>query len=257
MCSRFPGRLKWSDCGNMSASVRGTWRVARVFIKTRIVFCWKIVNHCRHRFKYRKYIRGVTAYKYIRCHAMACTSSGYRRLGYKIYNNNTFIEIPSVLYITYMVFHYNSIPFRCSFFPGCGSSSVIEIVKVKYNRIDIKMWLVSISFIINIEILTKFYTKYMIFNYNTISCRCSFFPGCGSSSVIEIVKVKYNRIDIKRWLVSISCIINIEIFSNFYITHMIFNYNTISFRCSFVPVVVKDLYQTTSCSLHVMQLVRI
>jgi hypothetical protein len=176
LCSRFPGRLKWSDCGNMSASVRGTWRVARVFIKTRIVFCWKIVNHCRHRFKYRKYIRGVTAYKYIRCHAMACTSSGYRRLGYKIYNNNTFIEIPSVLYITYMVFHYNSIPFRCSFFPGCGSSSVIEIVKVKYNRIDIKMWLVSISFIINIEILTKFYTKYMIFNYNTISCRCSFVP---------------------------------------------------------------------------------
>ena len=97
----------------------------------------------------------------------------------------------------------------------------------------------------------------MIFNYNTISFRCSFFPGCGPSSVIEIVKVKYNRIDIKMWLVSTSFIINIEIFSNFYITYMIFNYNTISFRCSFVPVLVKGLYQTASCSLHVMQLVRI
>ena len=57
--------------------------------------------------------------------------------GYKIDNNNIFIEIPSVLYNTYMIFDYNSSSFRCSFFPGCGSSSVIEIVKVKYNRIDI------------------------------------------------------------------------------------------------------------------------
>jgi hypothetical protein len=40
--------------GEMSASVRATWRVTSVFIKTRIVICWKIVNHCRHRFKYRK-----------------------------------------------------------------------------------------------------------------------------------------------------------------------------------------------------------
>ena len=38
----------------------------------------------------------------------------------------------------------------------------------------------------------------MIFNYNTILFSCSFFPGCGPSSVIEIVKVKYNRIDIKK-----------------------------------------------------------
>jgi hypothetical protein len=37
--SRFPGRLKWSDFGNMSASVRGSWRVTCVFIKTRIVIC--------------------------------------------------------------------------------------------------------------------------------------------------------------------------------------------------------------------------
>jgi hypothetical protein len=182
----------------MSASVKGTCRVTCVFIKTRIVICWKIVNHCRHRFRYRKYIRGVAAYKYIRSHAMACTSLDYKKLGYTIYNNNIFIEISSVLYIMYMVFNYITISFRCSYFPGCGSSSVIEIDKVKYNRIDIKVWLVSISFIINIEIL-----------------------------------------------------------SNFLFTYMIFNYNTISFRCSFVPVLVKDLYQTASCSLHVMQLVRI
>ena len=129
---------------------------------------------------------------------MACTSSGYKNLGYKIFNNNIFIEIPSVIFITFMIFYYNTISFRCSFFPGCGSSSVIEIVKVKYNRIYIKMCLISISFIITIEILSKLYIMYMIFNYNTIS-----------------------------------------------------------FRCSCVPVLVKDLYQTASCSLHVMQLVRI
>ena len=70
---------------------------------------------------------------------MACTSSGYKKIGYKIYNNNIFIEIPSLLYIKYMIFNYNTISFMCSFFPGCGSSSVIEIVKVKYNRIDINM----------------------------------------------------------------------------------------------------------------------
>ena len=70
---------------------------------------------------------------------MACTSSGYKKLGYKIYNNNIFIEISSKLYIRYMIFNYNTISCRCSFFPGCCSSSVIEIVKVKYNRIDIKM----------------------------------------------------------------------------------------------------------------------
>ncbi len=90
-----------------------------------------------------------------------------------------------------MIFNYNTISFRCSFFPGCGPSSVIEIVKAKYNRIDIKI-------IITIEIFLNFYITYMIYNYNTILFRCSFFPGCGPSSVIEIVKVKYNRIDIKK-----------------------------------------------------------
>jgi hypothetical protein len=34
---------------------------------------------------------------------------------------------------------------------GCNPSSVIKIVKMKYNRIDIKMWLVLTSFKINIE----------------------------------------------------------------------------------------------------------
>ena len=69
---------------------------------------------------------------------MACTSSGYAKIRYKIYNNNIFIEIPSKFFITHMIFSYNTISCRCLFFPGCGSSSVIEIVKVKYNRIDIK-----------------------------------------------------------------------------------------------------------------------
>jgi hypothetical protein len=36
---------------------------------------------------------------------------------------------------------------------GCSLSSVIKIVKMKYKRIDIKMWRVSTSFKINIEIL--------------------------------------------------------------------------------------------------------
>jgi hypothetical protein len=58
---------------------------------------------------------------------------------------------------------------------GCGPSSVIKIVKMKYNRIVIKMWLVSTSFKINIEILFNLYITYTISNYNTISLRCSFF----------------------------------------------------------------------------------
>jgi hypothetical protein len=36
--------------------------------------------------------------------------------------------------------------------------------------------------------------------------------------------------------------INIEILSNLYITYTIFNYNTISLRCSFFPVPGKGLY---------------
>jgi hypothetical protein len=36
---------------------------------------------------------------------MACTSSGYKKLGYQIYNNNIFIEISSKLFITYMIFN--------------------------------------------------------------------------------------------------------------------------------------------------------
>ena len=76
-----------------------------------------------------------------------------------------------------------------------------------------------------------------------------------SSSVIEIVKMKYNRI--KWWLVSISFKIYLDIISSFYITFTIFYYNTISLKCTFFPVLVKGLYQTESYSLHVMQLIRI
>ena len=69
--------------------------------------------------------------------------------------------------------------------------------------------------------------------------------------------MKYNRIDIKMWIVSTSFKINIEIPPYIYITYTIFNYNSISPRCSFFPVPVKGLYQTASYSLHVMELVRI
>ena len=81
--------------------------------------------------------------------------------------------------------------------------------------------------------------------------------GCGPSIVIKIVKMKYNRIDVKIWLVSTSFKIYIEILSKLYITYTIFNYNTISLRCSCFPVPVKGLYQTASYNLHVMHLVRI
>ena len=81
-----------------------------------------------------------------------------------------------------------------------------------------------------------------------------------SSSVIKIVKMKWNRIDIKWWLVSTSFKIYLDILSDFYITFTICYYNTINiFHSSvhFLPVLVKGLYQTESYSLHVMQLIRI
>jgi hypothetical protein len=94
-----------------------------------------------------------------------------------------------------------------------------------------------------------------------------------SPSVIKIVKMKYNRIDIKWWHVSTSFKIYIEILCYLYITFTIFYYNTSSLKCisrlrsfitilfhssvHFVPVLVKGLYQTESYSLHVMQLIRI
>ena len=53
-----------------------------------------------------------------------------------------------------------------------------------------------------------------------------------SSSVIKIVKMKYNRIDIKWWHVSTSFKTYLEMHSNFYITFTIFYYNT-SFKCIF------------------------
>ena len=38
---------------------------------------------------------------------------------------------------------------------------------------------------------------------------------------------------------------------------MIFYYNIISLKCTFFPVLVKELYQAESYSLYVMQLIRI
>ena len=52
---------------------------------------------------------------------------------------------------------------------GCGPSSVIKIVKMKYNRIDIKMRLVSTWFKIHIKILSNYRSRtwYSITNYFT------------------------------------------------------------------------------------------
>jgi hypothetical protein len=49
------------------------------------------------------------------------------------------------------------------------SSSVIKIVKMKYNRIDIKWRHVSSSFKIYLEMLSHLYIMFTIFYYNTIS----------------------------------------------------------------------------------------
>ena len=65
-----------------------------------------------------------------------------------------------------------------------------------------------------------------------------------SSSVIKIVKMKSNRIDIKWRLPSTSFKIFLDILSNFYITFTIWYYNTINiFHSSvhFFPVLVKGL----------------
>ena len=76
-----------------------------------------------------------------------------------------------------------------------------------------------------------------------------------SSSVIKILKMKYNRII--RWLASTSFKIYLDILSYLYITFTIFYYNIISLKEHFFAVLVKGLYQTESYSLHVMQLIRI
>ena len=72
-----------------------------------------------------------------------------------------------------------------------------------------------------------------------------------SSSVIKIVKMKYNGIDIKWWLVSTSFKIYLEILSYLF---TIFYYNTISLKCTYFSC---SSYQTESYSLHVMQLIPI
>jgi hypothetical protein len=51
------------------------------------------------------------------------------------------------------------------------SSSVIKIVKMKYNRIDIKWWHVSTSFKIYLGMLSNLYITFTIFYYNTISLK--------------------------------------------------------------------------------------
>ena len=59
------------------------------------------------------------------------------------------------------------------------SCSVIKIVKMKYNRINIKWCLVSTSFKIYLDMLSYFYITFTIFYYNTILLKCTFFS-CSS-----------------------------------------------------------------------------
>ena len=77
------------------------------------------------------------------------------------------------------------------------------------------------------------------------------------SSVIKIVKIKYNRINIKSWLVQPHLKHNLTFF--YTCTSRWRSFITTLFHSSvhFVPVLVKGLYQTESYSLHVMQLIRI
>ena len=90
-----------------------------------------------------------------------------------------------------------------------------------------------------------------------LSDGCCAIDGMWSSSVIKVVKMKYNRINIKWWLVSTSFKIYLDILSYMYITFTIFYYNTFSLTCTFFSVLVKGLYQQESYSLHVMQLIHI
>jgi hypothetical protein len=60
-----------------------------------------------------------------------------------------------------------------------------------------------------------------------------------SSSVIKIVQMKYNRINIKWRHVSTSFKIYLEMISYLYITFTIFYYNSISLKGTFVSVLVK------------------
>jgi hypothetical protein len=137
---------------------------------------------------------------------------------------------------------------------------------MKYNRINIKWWLVSTSFKIYLDILSNLYIMFTIFYYN-IATQLVCFHNMHNSDptpqgvenrnirlwfkcvltalhvncmILKIVKMKYNRI--KGWLVSTSFKIYLDILSNLYITFTIFYYNTISLNCTFFPVLVKGLY---------------
>jgi hypothetical protein len=65
--------------------------------------------------------------------------------------------------------------------------------------------------------------------------------------------MKTGQIDVldKSFPPSLPNMCKTEISFKFYVTYTIFNYNTISLRCSFFPVPVKGLYQTASYNLHV------
>ena len=117
---------------------------------------------------------------------------------------------------------------------------------------------ISTIFLLNVgTVPTVWYTCFrFIIGYekkNQLSCNWEKKIWLWSSSVIKIVEMKYNQIDIKWWLVSTSLWFRkyLKILSYFCITFTIlFHLNV-----HFFPVLVKGLYQTESYSLHVMQLI--
>jgi hypothetical protein len=79
--------------------------------------------------------------------------------------------VPTVRYIFFILYIGYE---KNSWVKWLWSSSVIKIVKMKYNRIYIKWWLVSTSFKIYIDILSNFYITFAIFYYKPISRKCTF-----------------------------------------------------------------------------------
>jgi hypothetical protein len=133
---------------------------------------------------------------------------------------------------------------------------------MKYNRNNIKGWLVSTSFKIYLDILSYMYITFTIFYYNTISLSsillnqppmdkwwikslCTYIMKMRSVMCISYCFHDWQTIFIilfssfwnvdreKGWLVSTSFKIYLDILSYMYITFTIFYYNTISLKCTF------------------------
>jgi hypothetical protein len=98
---------------------------------------------------------------------------------------------------------------------------------------------------------------YRLWKKTQLSCNCLKEIWLWSSSVIKIVKMKYNRINIKWWLVSTSFKNTLTFFQTYTSRSRSFIRTLFHSSMHFFPVLVKGLYQTESYSLHVLQLIRI